>query len=218
MRVSVGVERQATVDDDAVDEPDPYCHSVSVAAVIVRDDGKVLAIQRRDTGAWEPPGGVLEADEDIIDGLVREVEEEAGVVVRPQRLAGVYKYKHAGRPVVALVFLCRVTKSIWPRGRNCGEETRDRRWMTRGDVVQQMDRVFAARVLDALDEGAKPAVRSHNGRSFTWACQRWSARRMVRVVRLLIGGRRGIRHASLSLRVGVPVACAAGVLAIALLS
>lgn len=54
-------------------------HSVSVAAAIFDDSGEnVLLIKRRDNGHWEPPGGVLELDETIEDGLRREVREEAG--------------------------------------------------------------------------------------------------------------------------------------------
>lgn len=37
-------------------------HSVSVAAAVVNAEGKILAIRRRDTGKWEPPGGILELE------------------------------------------------------------------------------------------------------------------------------------------------------------
>jgi 8-oxo-dGTP pyrophosphatase MutT (NUDIX family) len=66
-------------------------YSVSVAGVVVREDGKLLAIRRRDNGHWEPPGGVLESGEPIHVGLVREVAEETGVDVVPQALTGVYQ-------------------------------------------------------------------------------------------------------------------------------
>ena len=48
-------------------------HSVSVAAAIVDESGQLLAVRRRDNGHWEPPGGILELDETIQAGLVREV-------------------------------------------------------------------------------------------------------------------------------------------------
>ena len=66
-------------------------HSVSVAAAIVDEVGRFLAVRRRDNGRWEPPGGVLELDETIQVGLVREVREETGLEVEPQALTGVYK-------------------------------------------------------------------------------------------------------------------------------
>jgi 8-oxo-dGTP diphosphatase len=46
-------------------------HSVSVAGVVIDEDERVLLIQRRDNGHWEPPGGVLELDvagPDVGDG------------------------------------------------------------------------------------------------------------------------------------------------------
>jgi 8-oxo-dGTP diphosphatase len=48
-------------------------HSVSVAGAIIDDHDRILAIRRRDNGHWEPPAGVLELEETIEDGLVREI-------------------------------------------------------------------------------------------------------------------------------------------------
>ena len=63
-------------------------HSVSVSAVVIDDDGQVLVAQRRDNGKWQLPGGVLELDESIHQGVRREVLEETGVLVEPERLNG----------------------------------------------------------------------------------------------------------------------------------
>ncbi len=52
----------------------PSRHSVSVGReVITHDHGRALLIQRRDNHHWEAPGGVLELDESIEDGLRREL-------------------------------------------------------------------------------------------------------------------------------------------------
>ena len=131
-------------------------HSVSVAAAVVRDDDRVLAIQRRDNTHWEPPGGVLELDETIEDGLRREVREETGIEVEVESLTGVYKNMELG--VVALVFRCRPLD---------GEATPTREaiavdWLSRPEVVKRMDEAYSVRMLDALD-GTAPAVRAHDG-------------------------------------------------------
>jgi 8-oxo-dGTP diphosphatase len=132
-------------------------HSVSVAAVVIDDQDRALLIRRRDNGHWEPPGGVLELDEDIADGLRREVEEETGLLVEPSALTGVYKNMNRG--IVALVFRCRqaggdlITTS----------ETAEVRWATRDEVAQLADQAYAVRVLDALDVATPPAVRAHDG-------------------------------------------------------
>ncbi len=131
-------------------------HSVSVAAAVIDDDGLVLAIQRRDNGRWEPPGGVLELDETVHDGLVREVLEETGLTVEPGALTGVYKNMERG--IVALVFRCSVTAgSPAP-----STEAVTVRWLTAAEIREHMDEAYAVRMLDALADGP-PAVRTHDG-------------------------------------------------------
>lgn len=61
-------------------------HSVSVAGVVLRENGSILSIRRRDSGAWQIPGGVLERDETVEVGVRREVQEETGAIVEPGRL------------------------------------------------------------------------------------------------------------------------------------
>lgn len=131
-------------------------HSVSVAAVITDDAGRVLVIQRCDTHKWEIPGGVLELDESIHAGLRREVEEETGLLVEPDQLTGVYKNLKLG--VVALVFRAHV---VGGEARP-SDETVGIDWWPAEIVSAEMAEVFAVRVLDALD-GAVPAIRLHDG-------------------------------------------------------
>lgn len=137
---------------------EPPRHSVSVAAVIVNDAGQVLAVQRRDNGHWEPPGGVLELDEGIEDGLRREVREETGLDVTVEALTGVYK--NLPRGIVALVFRCRLVG-----GRLItSAETAQLRWLAPDDVRDVMDEAYAVRILDAFGTGL-PRIRTHDGRT-----------------------------------------------------
>ncbi|MER6361858.1 NUDIX hydrolase [Kitasatospora sp. NPDC001527] len=133
-------------------------HSVSVAGVVVREDGRVLVIRRTDNGAWEPPGGVLEPAEAIEDGVRREIFEETGIEVGLERLTGVYT--NTSRGVVALVFRCR------PEGGSVrlSDESTAVDWLTPAEAADRLTEVYAVRVLDALRGGAAPAVRTTNGR------------------------------------------------------
>lgn len=132
-------------------------HSVSVAGVVVREDGRLLAIRRADNGTWELPGGVLELSEAPEDGVAREVWEETGIRVEVDELTGVYK--NTTRGIVALVFRCK------PSGgteRTSAESTAVD-WLTPDEVAERMTEVYAVRLLDALD-GNGPHVRSHDGK------------------------------------------------------
>jgi len=135
-------------------------HSVSVAGVVVRDDGRVLAIRRADNGTWEPPGGVLELSETLEDGVRREVYEETGVKVSVERLTGVYK--NMTRGIVALVFRCRPEEG---EAQPSAEATAVR-WLSREQIAERMSEVYAVRVLDALvGSGTVPSIRNHDGRT-----------------------------------------------------
>ncbi len=132
-------------------------HSVSVAAVVVDDQERALLIRRRDNGHWEPPGGILELDEDILDGMRREVAEETGLQVVPSALTGVYK--NMTRGIVALVFRCYQTGGQ----ATTATETAEIRWATRAEVADLADPAYAIRVIDALEFATPPAVRAHDG-------------------------------------------------------
>ncbi|MCA1672192.1 MAG: NUDIX hydrolase [Actinobacteria bacterium] len=130
-------------------------HSVAVVGAVFRDDGRVLAIQRRDTGEWQPPGGVLELAETFEEGVKREVLEETGISVDVERLAGVYK-NIPGR-IVALVFRCRpLTGSAQP-----SDEAAAVRWLTLTEAADLMDPAHAVRITDALLD--TPTSRAHDG-------------------------------------------------------
>lgn len=131
-------------------------HSVSVAAAIFDDSGEnVLLIKRRDNGRWEPPGGVLELDETIEDGLRREVREETGAEIEVGPLTGIYKNMTHG--IVALVFSCRVNSAPAPSS----AEAAIVKWHSAAALRDLLDEAYAVRVLDAA--GGTVAVRHHDG-------------------------------------------------------
>jgi 8-oxo-dGTP diphosphatase len=132
-------------------------HSVSVAAVITDDQGRALLIQRRDNSHWEPPGGVLERDETIQDGLRREVREETGLDIEPGPLTGVYK--NMVRGVVALVFRCKIIGGEL----STSDEAVAFRWAGADFIAESVAEAYSVRVLDGLRDDTSPAVRHHDG-------------------------------------------------------
>jgi len=135
----------------------PSRHSVSVSGVITDDHGRALLIQRRDNHHWEPPGGVLELDETIQDGLRREVREETGLDIEPDTLSGIYKNMNRG--IVALVFCCKITGGHL----TTNDEVTAFRWADQTAIRQLASDAYAVRVLDALRRGTTPVIRHHDG-------------------------------------------------------
>jgi 8-oxo-dGTP pyrophosphatase MutT (NUDIX family) len=59
-----------------------------VTAVILDDDGaRILLIRRSDNGAWTPVTGIIDPGEQPAVAAAREALEEAGIVIRIERLA-----------------------------------------------------------------------------------------------------------------------------------
>lgn len=132
-------------------------HSVSVAGAIFNTAAThVLLIERRDNDAWEPPGGILELDESIEDGLRREIREETGVEVEVEHLTGVYK--NLARGIVAMVFRC--TALTEPALKT--PEAKRVAWVQLDRVENLVVPAYAVRILDALRPG-NANIRSHDG-------------------------------------------------------
>ncbi|CAN5762384.1 NUDIX domain-containing protein [soil metagenome] len=85
-----------------------------VSALIRDETGRLLLERRADSRDWSLPGGAVDPGEAPAQSLVREVREEAGLVVRPRRLAAVsgpqlIVYPHGDRlEVTTSVFGCEV--------------------------------------------------------------------------------------------------------------
>jgi ADP-ribose pyrophosphatase YjhB (NUDIX family) len=129
-----------------------------VAGIVINDEGKALAIQRRDNGHWEPPGGVLELGETVDDGVIREVLEETGVKVEVGELTGVYK--NVARGIVALVFRCTmIGGEAEPTEESIAVE-----WLTQDQIRELVQPTYACRFLDAMTGDHPTVIRAHDGR------------------------------------------------------
>lgn len=92
-------------------------HTVAKAAVFDLQ-GRVLLLRRSGTdlqrpNEWDFPGGNIEEGEALERGLIREVQEEAGLQIFPQELQLLYTattaYEETGKSVTRLLFAARVS-------------------------------------------------------------------------------------------------------------
>lgn len=69
-----------------------FRHPVTGTTIIpVLPDGRIVLIQRSDSGKWGLPGGMIDWGEDIPHAASRELEEETGLkLIKIKRLRGVY--------------------------------------------------------------------------------------------------------------------------------
>lgn len=69
--------------------------SLGCHIIIINGQGKVLVLKRsmndeEDPDKWDMPGGGIGAEEDLIEGIKREVREEAGLEIEKIELIGAY--------------------------------------------------------------------------------------------------------------------------------
>lgn len=86
----------------------------SVGAIIFNDRGEVLLQRSSDDGKWYTVGGAIDPHEQPADAVVREVEEETGLIVKPVRIISVetspaFSYPNGHQvQYVGTTFLCEV--------------------------------------------------------------------------------------------------------------
>ena len=68
----------------------------------VREDGRMLLL-RRPSGTWEPPAGRLAPGESFESGAIREVYEETGLLVAPQRPLATWVGERPGGGLLASI-------------------------------------------------------------------------------------------------------------------
>ena len=85
---------------------------LEVVALALVDQNSRILMQRRPAtrqhgGLWEFPGGKLEPGETAIAGLLREIEEELGLVLAEPDVAWLARAQDPGAGIVINLYTCR---------------------------------------------------------------------------------------------------------------
>lgn len=108
------------------------------AGALVEHEGRVLLVRHRKPGAydfWVCPGGGAEDREDLRDTVRREVREECGLVVEPDRLAYVEEFTRPGWRECKLWFTARLVGGTITTAADeaVREHIVEAAWLARGD-------------------------------------------------------------------------------------
>jgi ADP-ribose pyrophosphatase YjhB (NUDIX family) len=119
-RIRAVLARDLAIDDEAVFQRwhddagggyDGYVTAgVGCGAIVFNERDEVLLIQRP-SGAWWYPTGFCDVGESPAENAAREVREETGFIVTPQRLIGIIDSLKAGsamRHLYSMLFYCRL--------------------------------------------------------------------------------------------------------------
>jgi len=115
----------------------------AVGGIISDDDGRILLQSKTEEPGWFIPGGAVEPGEHPELALVREVEEETGLIVKPVDVALVfggaeYRYRYPNGDEVEIIgalYHCEVTgRSDQP----LDPETKSLEYFSREDLPKLM--------------------------------------------------------------------------------
>jgi 8-oxo-dGTP pyrophosphatase MutT (NUDIX family) len=130
---------------------------IQTVAVLPRDPtGRILLVRQIDSGRWATIGGTIEPDESPEDAARREAEEEAGIIVRLERLVAVlggpsYRITYPNGDQAACVPI--VYEATIEAGDPVpdGDETSEVGWFHPGDLagldLNDLNRALLARAL-----------------------------------------------------------------------
>lgn len=136
------------------------------SCAIIFDDAheRVLLTKRADNGLWCVPGGKMESGESVEECCQREVFEETGLEVRPERLIGVYSNRdqlviYPDGNKVQIVVLSFEAKIIGGKP-GLSDETTDIGFFTMEEIESMpMHGRHKERVQDALEKRASAILR-----------------------------------------------------------
>lgn len=122
---------------------------IRVAGGALMQDGKVLIVQRpvheAGGGFWEFPGGKIEASESPSQALMREIDEELAIQVRPARDLGWSTHEYDDVIIELNIWICE-----WQSGEIELREHQGLRWLEpwelNADDLSPADRPFIPRL------------------------------------------------------------------------
>ena len=125
-------------------------HKVSVAALVINGEGKILLVNSPWRG-WEYPGGLIEPGETFEQALHREVREEAGVEIEITGFVGICK--NVGMNIVNIDFTARYIGGEL----TTSEESTEVGWFTAEEAYEMITFPLTRKRLANMLEGNKSA-------------------------------------------------------------
>ena len=134
-------------------KPMNWTPHITVAAVIEKQN-RFLLVEERIGGraVFNQPAGHLEAGEDLLQAVAREVLEETAHVFEPQTLVGVYLYEIPQKQRSYLRFCFSGIVQDQPLNRPLDKEIIAVHWLSRDEMQNRQQRLRSPMVLRCVED------------------------------------------------------------------
>lgn len=161
----------------------PYTPILATLGYVMSPDGQSALMIHRNTrpddahyGKYNGLGGKLQADEDVVSGLRREIREEAGIEIDAMALRGTVSWPGFGRNGEDWFgFIFRIDR--WHGTPLIGSPEGTLEWVPVSQMAQRNlwegDRYWLDLVFDADPRVFHGVCPYHNGRPVSWSCERF---------------------------------------------
>lgn len=127
--------------------------NVTVAAVIEQSGRFLLVEEETEEGLrFNQPAGHWEADETLLQGVIREVREETAYTFHPEALIGVYRWQHPRKDIIYLRFAFSGRVSQHDPGQPLDSGVLRAVWMSREEIAASRERHRSPLIIHCLED------------------------------------------------------------------
>ena len=122
-----------------------YASSKPTAGALCVDNGRVLLARRAHPpfeGFWDIPGGFLDEGEGPLDGLRRELKEETGLEVEPERFLGIWMDRYGGDSTAEATLNLYWTARVVGGDAAPADDVSELRWFNRDELPASDELAF----------------------------------------------------------------------------
>mgnify|MGYP000150333966 FL=1 len=126
----------------------------TTVAVVVVCQGKFLLVEEIENGrtVYNQPAGHLEANENLVDAAIRELEEETGLVSSVDYLSGIYYYFRASLSLYYLRFCFVIERDCFEPCKPQDTEILACHWLTYDEIKAKSAQLRSSLVLECIED------------------------------------------------------------------